>query len=110
MAIYERKFRKGHKTVYSTIEKYPTAELGRWKQNKKLDMQDKRVREIHYRSKQTRSKLNRIVTHYNVNYKDGNKMSVKLLSNSNRLPKKYQKIKGGYMARKSKYYDNWYRG
>jgi len=107
MAYYERKFRSEGKTIYKKLEKYPTAELGRWKQNKKLDMEDYSVEKITYKSKPTKSKLGRVVSNYNVDYKNGNKMSVKLLSNSNKLPKKFKNYKN-YNANSSKYIDKYY--
>lgn len=89
MAFYLVKFfdRNG-KLTESHVDK-TSGQLGRWKQYQKLDKKAG-IKET-YRSRPTRSKLNRVVTHCKTLYPDGTSMTASLISNSSKMPKKKSK-------------------
>lgn len=91
MAMYKREFydKSGKKTV-SALERYPS-DIGRWQQNVKRDRSDKSVKSSTFKSKPTKSGLNRKVTSSKTVFKDGSVMKTTLISNSGRTPKRGRK-------------------
>ena len=85
MAIYERKYydKKG-KCKLKAYEKL-TCSLGRWKSSQEFDKRDGIKTRLH--TGKTRKGLNTICTGCYSKFPDGTKMTTRLITTSNKMPK-----------------------